>query len=84
MLRKLFHKIKSTITRTSRPEYKNRFLKFYHENASRLKKERKSTYHQKQKSGFCVRCSNKAIHGIVFCTYHQQKQKEYNEKARAK
>ncbi len=82
MLRKLFNKLKSTVTRSKDPEYKNRFLKFYHENSSRLKKERKSAYHHRLKSGNCVRCKKPAIEGIVFCSYHRQKQKEYNLKAR--
>ncbi|MBI2572962.1 hypothetical protein HYV86_03835 [Candidatus Woesearchaeota archaeon] len=84
MLRKLFNKLKATVTGNKEPEYKNRFLKFYHENSMRLKKERKSAYYQRQKSGTCVRCKKPRVEGIVFCTYHQQKQKEYNAKARAK
>ena len=65
-------------------EYPNRFLKFYHANKSRLLKERKSSYDNKKKNGICVRCSNKALEGIVFCDYHQQKQAGYNKQARTK
>ena len=63
-------------------EYPNRFLKFYHANKGRLLKERKWTYMDKKKQGVCVRCGNKALEGIVFCEYHQQKQIGYNKKAR--
>ncbi len=66
----------------SKKKYPNRFLKFYHENKKRLLKQRKSTYHLKQKKGICVRCNDLAVKGIVFCKYHQQKQKLYNKKAR--
>jgi nitrate/TMAO reductase-like tetraheme cytochrome c subunit len=69
---------------TVKKEYTNRFLKFYHENRKRLTKERKSAYHERRKSGICVRCSQKTVPGIVFCKYHRQKQKEYNRKARKK
>ncbi len=79
VFKKILHKIKG-----KKKEYPNRFLKFYHENKKKLNKERKGTYHKKQKSGICVRCKNKVVSGIVFCSYHQQKQKEYNKKARQK
>ena len=82
MLRKLFHTLKAKVTGKQEQKYKNRFLKFYHENASRLKKERKSVYRKRQKLGTCVRCKKPAVKGIVFCSYHQQKQREYNFKAR--
>lgn len=62
--------------------YPNRFVKFYHLNKGRLSKERRSGYHERRKSGVCVRCRRKSVQGIVFCEYHQQKQKEYNQKAR--
>ena len=65
-------------------EYSNRFVKFYHLNKDRLNKERKGSYSQKKKSGICVRCNRKALNGIIFCEYHQQMQKGYNEKAREK
>lgn len=61
----------------------NRFLRFYHLNKDRLLKERKKTYYDKRKEGICVRCSRKAVSGIIFCSYHQQKQAEYNQKARS-
>ncbi len=79
MIKKFLRKLKG-----EDKEYPNRFLKFYHENKKRLIKERRSTYAQKRKKGICVRCNEKALKGIVFCSYHQQKQKEYNQKARAK
>jgi aromatic ring hydroxylase len=62
--------------------YPNRFVKFYHLNKDKLVQERKSTYAEHKKSGLCVRCRRKALPGIVFCEYHQGKQKEYNQKAR--
>jgi len=78
MLKRLLNRIK----RKGKKEYSNRFLKFYHLNSNRLNKERRSSYKTRKKSGFCVRCKRKAVKGIVFCKYHQQKQKEYNKKAR--
>ncbi|MEK6900197.1 MAG: hypothetical protein AABX05_03670 [Nanoarchaeota archaeon] len=64
-------------------EYNNRFLKFYHLNKTRLKKERKSLYRLKKKKGICVRCNKNAMEGIIFCGYHQQKQVKYNQLARS-
>ncbi|MBI4152599.1 hypothetical protein HY495_02715 [Candidatus Woesearchaeota archaeon] len=63
-------------------EAANRFLKFYHRNQKRLLKERKKSYYNKRKEGICVRCSEKVVPGIIFCLHHQQKQVEYNQKAR--
>ncbi|MBT4604581.1 hypothetical protein HOC01_03000 [archaeon] len=63
-------------------EYPNRFLKFYHSNQKRLLKERKKLYHQKLDAGICVRCNNQALDKIKFCSYHQERQREYNLKAR--
>jgi len=60
----------------------NRFLKFYYEHKKRLLKERKSAYYERKKSGICVRCQRKVVPSIIFCSYHQQKQVGYNEKAR--
>jgi len=60
----------------------NRFLRFYHNNKGRLLKERKSSYYEKKKNGICVRCRRKALEGIIFCEYHQQKQAGYNKQAR--
>lgn len=65
-------------------EYDNRFLKFYHNNKKRLNKERRSKYQIHKEKGLCVRCSEPAVEGIVFCEYHKSKQKGYNAKARAK
>ncbi len=72
------------ITGTAEPEieYPNRFLKFYHGNKKRLLKERQKSYYDKRKEGICVRCQRPVVPSIVFCTYHQQKQVEYNKKAR--
>lgn len=64
--------------------YANRFVKFYHLNKERLNKERRSGYDGRREKGICVRCRQKAMPGIVFCEYHQSKQKEYNAKARGK
>lgn len=61
----------------------NRFLKFYYLNQKQLNEERRSSYNKRKKNGICVRCKKKSLPGIVFCEYHQHKQKEYNEKARA-
>lgn len=63
-------------------EYPNRFVKFYHLNKTKLNKERKGSYSERRKAGICVRCQRKALPGIIFCEYHQSKQKEYNQKAR--
>ena len=65
-------------------EFENRFQKFYHLNKKRLNKERRGLYTKRSKKGICVRCKKKVVKGIVFCTYHKAKQKEYNAKARAK
>ena len=65
-------------------EYPNRFLKFYHLNKNRLLTERKSSYTKHKKNGICVRCKKPSLPTIVFCTYHKQKHKGYNKKARRK
>jgi hypothetical protein len=65
-------------------DYKNRFVKFYHLNKERLIKERRGSYSERRNSGICVRCKRKVVPGIVFCEYHQAKQREYNQKARKK
>jgi len=65
-------------------EYNNRFVKFYHLNKERLNQERRGSYSSRKKEGVCVRCKNKSLPGIVFCEYHQSKQKEYNKTAREK
>ncbi len=98
MFKKLFEKLRSkTSTQTapasssakaakpksSKKTYPNRFLKFYHENKSRVNKTRRSKYTEHRKAGLCVRCNKKAVSGIVFCSYHQQKQNKYNKKARS-
>ncbi|MBT3298355.1 hypothetical protein HN385_05495 [archaeon] len=94
MLRKLLSKvIKIKKTRAKKGQanidndgnvYDNRFVKFYHLNKKRLNKERRGSYKSKSKGGICVRCNRKAVKDIVFCKYHQARQKEYNAKARAK
>ena len=81
----------STPTKVSKPKpaksskkaYPNRFLKFYHENKGRVNKNRRSMYTEHRKAGLCVRCTKKSAPGIVFCSYHQQKQNKYNKKARS-
>ena len=70
--------------RKEEKEYPNRFLKFYHLNKKKLNKTRKGKYHDRKKAGQCIRCYRKAVEGIVFCGYHQMKQKEYNRRARSK
>lgn len=65
-------------------EAPNRFLRFYYNNRDDLLKERKQAYDKKAKKGICVRCSTKAVEGIRYCQYHQDKQKEYNRIAREK
>ena len=82
MFRKLLEKLKGKPEEEK--EYSNRFVKFYHLNKKRLIQERRSLYHEKKKTGICVRCHQKAQEGIVFCEYHQQKQVGYNKKAREK
>ena len=77
MLQKLLGKMKGDA-------YPNRFLKFYHLNKERLIQERRSAYKSKKKSRICVRCNDYVVEGIVFCKYHQMRQKEYNQRARAK
>lgn len=81
LLEKLKGKPKEAL---SENKYPNRFLKFYRLNQKRLSKERRSVYHEKKKAGICVRCQRKALEGIIFCEYHQQKQVGYNKKARGK
>ena len=75
---------KSKAKKDSKSEYENRFQKFYHLNKKRLNKERRTSYKSRSKDGVCVRCSKKVVKDIVFCKYHQAKQKEYNAKARKK
>lgn len=77
LLKKILHRIRKT-------KYPNRFVKFYQLNKKRINKDRRSLYDKKQDKGTCVRCKKKALKNIVFCRYHQQKQKEYNKKARSK
>ena len=79
VIKKLWRKV-----RGNKKNYPNRFLKFYHENKTRLNKERRGSYTKKQKNGICVRCKRKALKNIVFCSYHRKKQQEYNKKARSK
>ncbi len=81
VIKKIIDKVKKKLTDK---KYSNRHLKFYHENKNRLIKERQNKYHQKRKFGVCVRCKKQVVPGIVFCEYHQNKQKEYNQKARRK
>ena len=81
---KIFQKLKEAAAEKNDPKYADRFLKFYHHNQDRLLKERKSLYYEKKKNGICVRCSRKALEGIIFCDYHQQKQIGYNKQARMK
>jgi hypothetical protein len=64
-------------------KYPNRFVKFYHLNKEKLNKERRGSYSSRRKDGTCVRCKRKVVPGIVFCEYHQEKQREYNKKARS-
>ncbi len=82
--KKKLSKKRSSKKTKSKDEYENRFQKFYHLNKKRLNKERRSSYKSRSKNGVCVRCSKKVVKGIVFCKYHQAKQKEYNAKARKK
>ncbi len=82
VFRKLLEKLKQKAAEEK--EYSNRFVKFYHLNKKRLIQERHSLYHEKKKAGICVRCHQKALEGIVFCEYHQQKQVGYNQKARGR
>src|SRR3989338_2016586 len=65
-------------------EYPNRFLKFYHQISRRLNQERRTSYSERKKAGICVRCHKPVVPHLVFCEFHQQKQKGYNQKARAK
>jgi len=83
MFKRIWEKLKIK-PKVKKEEYPNRFLKFYHLNKKRLIKERRKNYSQKQKSGICVRCQKPVVPGIIFCEYHQQKQKEYNRQAREK
>jgi len=81
----MFKRILEKIRKKKREEkdYPNRFVKFYLLNKKKLNKERRSSYHDRKKEGTCARCKRKAVEGIVFCEYHQAKQKEYNRKARS-
>ena len=74
---------KAKAVKSSKKAYPNRFLKFYHENKSRVNKNRRSMYTEHRKAGLCVRCTKKSAPGIVFCSYHQQKQNKYNKIARS-
>ena len=68
---------------TTSSSYPNRFLKFYYLNKERLNKERCSSYAERKSKSICVRCSRPVVQGIVFCAYHQEKQKTYNKNARS-
>jgi len=78
MFKQLLNKVRGKKSK----DYPNRFLKFYHLNRKRLIKERRSAYAAKRKRGVCVRCSKKALKNLVFCSYHRDKQKEYNRIAK--
>jgi hypothetical protein len=84
MLKKLISRFKKKDLKKDKKKYPNRFLKFYYENQNRLNKERRSSYSERKKKGICVRCSHKAVRGIVFCKIHQKMQKNYNKIARKK
>jgi hypothetical protein len=84
MLKRILKRIKKKKTDVDSKEYPNRFLKFYHTNKKKLNNQRRSGYKKRRRKGICVRCKREAVEGIVFCVYHQQKQKEYNRKARSK
>ena len=83
MIKKFLKKLKDKKKSKDNTKYPNRFLKFYHLNKKRLIKERRSLYKRKRKAGVCVRCSQKVVPGIVFCSYHQKKQQVYNKNARS-
>ena len=80
----MFKKILQKLGLAKKEEYPNRFLQFYHLNKKRLITERRGNYDRKRKSGICVRCSHPVVPDIIFCAYHQEKQKEYNKLARSK
>ena len=65
-------------------DYKNRHLKHYYKNKSKLLYERKSLYQEKLEANICVRCNEKAKQNKKLCTYHINKQKEYNKAWRSK
>ena len=75
---------KTPVAKTTAEDAPNRFLKFYYANRKDLLRERKEAYYEKAKKGICVRCSEKAVSGIKYCTKHQAMQREYNRKAREK
>jgi len=81
MLRRVLKKLHK---KKVKKEYPNRFLAFYYRHKKRLNKERRSTYTKRKKKGVCVRCTNNVVPGIIFCSYHQKKQKQYNKNARKK
>ncbi|MBU0456641.1 MAG: hypothetical protein ABH824_05565 [Nanoarchaeota archaeon] len=84
MFKKILKKLKEVKERKKEKAYPNRFLKFYHLNKKKLNKERRFSYNERKKSGVCVRCKKKTVKGIVFCQYHQEKQKTYNKISRSK
>lgn len=65
-------------------KYPNRFLKFYYLNQNKLNKGRRKSYSNRKGKGICVRCKQKALPGIIFCEFHQQKQQTYNYRSRHK
>lgn len=71
-------------TESGEKKYSNRFLKFYYQNQKQLNQQRRKSYSLKKREGICVRCRQKALSGIVFCGYHQQKQQRYNSRSRDK
>ncbi len=83
MLKELLNKLRGKSSEEEK-EFQNRFVKFYHLNKKRLIKERRSAYYDKKKQGLCVRCNRKAVQGILFCEYHRQRQKSYNQISRSK
>ena len=73
---------KNQKAKMSAEEAPNRFLRFYYANRRELLAERKEAYYKKAKKGICVRCNKKAVSGIKYCKMHQEKQREYNRRAR--
>ena len=72
---------KEPTEKADRSEY---FQKYYSKKRDDVNKAHREAYRQKKKNGICVRCDQKATHGI-YCRDHYIKQKKrFHERAQAK
>ena len=83
-IKKGLEKPKKTIIKKIPKSFKNRFQKFYYLNRGRINKERQKRYNTNKKKGLCIKCKRKSLKGIKLCSYHRERIREYNKRARLK